>query len=131
MTGGSLHVEERRQRIDTTLPVWQLAVDGNELTKDQVFRLETGQPGRISFEQRTLPIQSLTAEVVLQTNAIDVHALKLVVGDSTIAFLGKLNNLKDPNYDFRAETDLALAPLAQLAGLQQQVSGTVHATPAA
>src|SRR5438874_793865 len=101
LSGGSLHVEERRQLIDTTLPLWQVAVDGNLATKDQVIRLETQQSGQLSFQQRSLPIQSLTVEVVLQKNALDVHGLKLVLGDSTIAFSGKLNNFDDPAYDLK------------------------------
>src|SRR5438105_5853699 len=71
ISGGSLHFEERRQKIDTTLPLWQIAVDGNQVTKEQVIRFETWQPGRILLEQRSAPIQSLTSEVVLQKNSLD------------------------------------------------------------
>ena len=128
ISGGSLRFEERRQQIDTTLPLWNLSVDGNTVTKDQTIRLEAPQPGRVSFQQRTLPIQGLNAEIVVQKNAIDIHGIKLGLGDSTIAFSGKLDNFKDPRYDFKAETDLALGTLTTLAGAPQKVSGTVHAS---
>ncbi len=128
LSGGSLRFEERRQQIDASLPLWQVAIDGNLLTKDHTVRLETRQPGQIAFQQRTLPVQSITAEVALQKNAADVHALKLVLGESIIAFSGRLNNFKDPNYDFKAETDLALGSLTRLAGIPQKISGTVHAS---
>ena len=128
VSGGSLHFEDRRQQIDTTLPLWNLAIDGNILTKDQTVRLETKQPGRLSFQQRTLSIQGLNAELVMQKNAVDIHGIKLGLGDSIIAFSGKLDNFKDPRYDFKAETDLALGTLTTLAGAPQKVSGTVHAS---
>ena len=103
-------------------------MDGNQVTKEQVIRFETGQPGRISLEQRSAPVQSLTSEVVLQKNSLDVHGVKLVLGDSTLAFSGRLNNFKDPRYDVKAETDLALGSLTQLAGVPQKIDGTVHAS---
>ena len=128
LSGGSLHVEERRQKIDVVLPSWQVAIDGGRLTKEQDIRLDAQQPGRITFQQRSLAIRSLNAEVVTKKNALDVRNVKLVLEDSTIAISGALNNFDDPRYDVKAETDLALGALSQFAGAPKKVSGTVHAS---
>ena len=128
LSGGSLRVEERRMQIDTSLPLWQLAIDGDARTKAHLVRLETQQPGRIAFEQRTLAIPSLAVEVVLHRNALDIHGVKLGLGDSILAFSGKLDNFQDARYDIKAETELALGSITQFAGVPQNISGTVHAS---
>jgi outer membrane protein assembly complex protein YaeT len=128
LSGGSLRVEELRLQIDTSLPLWQLAIDGDSRTKDHLVRLEAQQPGRIAFQQRTLAIPSLTVEVVLQKNALDIHGVKLGLGDSIIAFSGRLDHFQDPRYDIKTETDLALESITQFAGVPQKIGGTVHAS---
>src|SRR5438552_10921118 len=127
-TGGSVEFEDRRQQIHAVLPRWQLAIHGNTATKEHDIRLETQQPGTVSFQQRSLPIGGLTAEILLQKNAADIRKLELRLQDSTVTLAGKLDNFKDPRYDFKAETDLALGSLAQFAGVQQRIGGTVHAS---
>src|SRR5205823_3889223 len=84
-------------------------------------------PGRVSFQQRTMPVRELTVDLVLQKNAALIRSVKLTLRDSTIAVSGKLDNLKDPRYDFKADTDLALGSLAEFAGVPQRVNRTVHA----
>ena len=128
LSGGSLRVEERRLQIDTSLPLWQLAIDGDSRTRNHLVRLEAQQPGRIAFQQRTLAIPSLTVEAVLQRNALDIHGVRLGLGDSIVAFSGKLDNFQDPRYDFKAETDLALGSIARIAAVPQKIDGTVHAS---
>ena len=68
VSGGSLRVEERRQQIDVTLPVWQLSIDGNPLTSEHDIRLDAREPGRISFQQRITPVQGLTAQITSREN---------------------------------------------------------------
>ncbi len=128
LSGGSLRVEERRLQIDTSLPLWQLAIDGDSRTRNHLVRLEAQQPGRIAFQQRTLAIPSLTVEAVLQRNALDIHGVRLGLGDSIVAFSGKLDNFQDPRYDFKAETDLDLGSITRIAGVPQKIDGTVHAS---
>jgi len=130
-TGGSLLMEDRRQQIVASLPRWRLSVDGNPVSRDHQVKLETEQPGGVSFEQREMPVRQITADLLLQKNALDVRNLRLTLRDSTIALAGRLNNFKDPRYDFKAETDLALGSLAGFAGVRQRISGTVHASIAA
>ena len=128
LSGGSLRVEERRLQIDTSLPLWQLAIDGDSRTKDHLVRLEAQQPGRVVFQQRSLAIPTLTVEVMLRRNSLDIHGVKLGLGDSIIAFSGRLENFQDPRYDIKAETDLALESITQFAGVPQTIGGTVHAS---
>ena len=125
-TGGSVEYEDRRQQIHAVIPRWQLSIDGNPLTREHLIRLETQQAGTVSFQQRSMPLGALTAEVLLQKNAIDVRNVQIALRDSTVRLGGKLDNFKDPRYDFKAETDLALGSFAEFAGLQQKMSGTVH-----
>jgi outer membrane protein assembly complex protein YaeT len=127
-TGGSLEIDDRRQQIHAVIPRWQLSIDGNPVTMEHDIRLQTLEAGTIAFQQRSLPIRGLTAEVLLQKNAVDVRSVQLTLRESTVTLAGKLDNLKDPRYDFKAETNLALGSLAQFAGVQQRVSGTVHAS---
>ena len=108
------------------IPRWQLTIAGNPVTKEHDIRLQTQQAGTVSFQQRSMPLGALTAEVLLQKNAIDVRNVQIALRDSTVTFAGKLDNFKDPRYDFKAETDLALGSFAEFAGVQQKMSGTVH-----
>ncbi len=128
LSGGSLRVEERRLQIDTSLPLWQLAINGDSRSKDHVVRLEAQQPGRVAFQLRSLAIPTLTVELMLRRNSLDIHAVKMGLGDSIIAFSGKLDNFQDPRYDIKTETDLALESITKFAGVPQKIGGTVHAS---
>src|SRR5262249_25487468 len=111
-TGGSLRFEDRRQQIDAILPRWHLSIEGDPITKDHQIKLETDGAGRLSFQQRSLPIRELSADVLLQKNSADIRAMKFILPDSTIAAAGKLDNLQDPRVDLKAEADLALESVA-------------------
>src|SRR5262245_47613763 len=87
--GGSVRVEDRRQRVDASIPLAQISIDGNPATNNHDVKLTT-TPGRLSLEDRSLPIETLTADVQLQENALDVRNLQLALGASTIALAGKL-----------------------------------------
>jgi len=125
-TGGSVDFEDRRQQIHAVIPRFELDIDGNPSTREHLIRLQTKQDGTVSFQQRSMPLREIMAEVLLQKNAIDIHSLQIALRDSTVNLAGKIDNFKDPRYDFKGETDLGLGSFAEFAGVQQKVNGTVH-----
>ncbi|MEP7149065.1 MAG: winged helix-turn-helix domain-containing protein, partial [Acidobacteriota bacterium] len=74
-SGGSFHGEDRRQRIDATLPLWTLAVDGDAASHHIQF--QTGQAGRLGFEDRGLPLKEVSLDAVLRDAALDIKAVKV------------------------------------------------------
>ncbi|MGH9633049.1 MAG: translocation/assembly module TamB domain-containing protein [Bryobacteraceae bacterium] len=128
ITNGSVRVEERRQKLDVSLPLWRLSMDGNPATNVHDIHFETGKPGQVAFEGRTLPIGSITADVDLMEDAVQVEALKLGLGESRVVVSGNLESFENPVYDAKVETNLQLAGLAEFAGLKQKVVGDLDLT---
>jgi outer membrane protein assembly complex protein YaeT len=129
--GASVRYEDRKQHIDATLPISEITVDGNPVTKNHDIRLITNQPGQILFERRTLPLRGLAANLVLEKKALDVKNASLDIGGSTVTLSGRMDNFDDPRYDFKAASTLSLDSLARFAGASQKVSGTVNLVLAA
>src|SRR5262249_13407113 len=115
ITGASFEMEDRRQQIVARLPRWRLSIDGDAATRNHEIKLQTEQPGSVSVQQHEAPVQELTADVLLQKRAAEIRSLNLKLQDSTLSLAGKLDSFKDPRFDFKAETDLALGTLAQFA----------------
>jgi uncharacterized protein involved in outer membrane biogenesis len=126
VSGGSLRFEDRRQQIAASLPLSHITVDGNPLTNSHEIQLKTAEPGQVAFQQRTLPVRDLAADVLLEEDALNVRSVSVGLGESTINLSGQLQNFEDPRYDFKANTQLALGSLVQFAGVDQKVSGTVN-----
>jgi autotransporter translocation and assembly factor TamB len=111
--------------------MWSLAVDGSIANSTHHILFQTGQPGHLGFEDRTLPVKELSLDAMLRETALDIKSVKLVTGKSTIATSGVINNFDDPRFDIRADTNLNLGSLVQFAGVKQRVDGNVNVQVAA
>ena len=129
--GGLVEYEDRRQKLDARLPLGQITIDGNPATNNHDVKLTTNTSGTLSYQGRTLPLRGTAADIQLQKDAVDVRSFTMGLGDSTLKFAANLKNFNDPNYDVKADTDLALGSLVDFAGVKQKVSGTVHVAVAA
>jgi outer membrane protein assembly complex protein YaeT len=130
-SGGPLIYEDRRQQILARLPAWRLTIDGDPVTSAHTVRFDTSQPGSVSFQGRTAPLRELSLNAVLERSGIAVRELRIVSDESRIAVSGEIDDLDDPRFDTRLEADLDLASVARLAGVEEQVAGTLHAEVAA
>ncbi|MCL4854073.1 MAG: AsmA family protein, partial [Bryobacteraceae bacterium] len=124
---GALRVEDRRQQIDATLPLWQVTVDGNPLTRIHQVRFNTQSAGQVSLEQRTLAIDDIHIDALLGQDAVDLNELRVRTEASTLAVSGRLADFSDPSFDTRLEANLDLASLAKFAGVNQRIEGTLNA----
>jgi len=120
---GSLLVEDRRNRIALDLPVNRIIVDGNPVTNTHDVQIKAAGNGRISLEDRALPIRDLAADVHVANNSADVRRLSLGLGDSHLSLSGKVENFNDPRFDVSVDTTLALGPLSEFAGVEQRIRG--------
>lgn len=124
---GALRVEDRRRQIDSTLPLWQVTVDGNPLTRVHHVRFNSQTAGQVRLEQRTLAIGDIHIDALLGQDAIDLNELRVRTEGSILAISGRLTGFSDPSLDTRLEANLDLAPLAKFAGVSQRIEGTLNA----
>jgi uncharacterized protein involved in outer membrane biogenesis len=126
-TGGSIIYEDRRQKIVVRLPDWRLDIDGNPATGNHDVRFGIGRPGSLGFADRSMPLRDLSLNALLEESAIDVRELSLTSGESQISLSGRLDDFSDPRFDTRLNATFDLDSIARLAGLEERVSGTLHA----
>jgi outer membrane protein assembly complex protein YaeT len=126
ITGGSVRMEERRQQIAAFLPLGSLTVTGDPATRNHQVHLQSADGGQISLAARSLAIHNLAGDLVLEKDALDVKALRVDTGDSSLTLAGRVNSLSSPQFAIRSNATLALESLAKFAGQPQTVRGNIH-----
>jgi outer membrane protein assembly complex protein YaeT len=123
IAGGDVRVEDRRQKVAAHLPLAELTIDGNAVTNTHDVLLKTREGGVVSFENRTLAIRDVSADVLLREKAAQVRKLTASLGDSRISASGLIDGFDTPRLDVQGDTSLALAPLVAFAGVNQKLDG--------
>jgi outer membrane protein assembly complex protein YaeT len=126
ISGGNLRVEDRRQQASVYLPLQSIVVDGNPATENHDIKLTAGEGGTVAFQNRTLPLQSVAADVLLKEKDLEIRKLTAAVGESNIAASGTINNFDKPRLDVKGDTNLALRSLVEFAGVNQTLDGNAH-----
>jgi uncharacterized protein involved in outer membrane biogenesis len=124
--GGDLRVEDRRQKMAAHLRLQKLAVDGNPATGNHDIQLTAAEGGTVSYQTRSLPLRGVSADLLLKEQDLEIRKLAVGLGESTFTASGSVNNFKEPRLDLKGDTNLALAPLIEFAGVDQNASGTAH-----
>jgi outer membrane protein assembly complex protein YaeT len=118
VSGGSVTVDDRVRQLLASLPLSQITMTGNAVTRDHQITLASGSPGRLRWEQRQLPIEQLQAEAVLGQNRVEVRRLLLDVGNSEITISGAVPDFESGNAQVQAQATLA-PQLIDFAGLPE------------
>src|SRR5262245_49607535 len=76
-TGGSISFEDRSQNVSLNLPLWDVSVDGNQLTGTQDIQFQTRQAGDARYDGKTINLQQVGAHITLKNRnqALDVKSL--------------------------------------------------------
>jgi len=126
IAGGSAQMEERRQQIAVSLPLDNVTVAGDAATRNHEIRLQTRPGGEVKLAARTLPIGSLSGDLVLEKDALAIRQFGVALGDSQLGLSGRVNSLSSPSLDLRSEATLGLESLVRFAGQTEVVRGNVH-----
>jgi outer membrane protein assembly complex protein YaeT len=126
IAGGDLRVEDRRQTASAHLPLNQIVVDGNLVTENHNITLTTASGGSVTFENRTLPLENVNADVLLKEKDVEVRKLTAGIGESNISVSGTINDFDNPRLDIKGDSNLVLASLVQFAGVKQTLDGDAH-----
>ena len=117
--GGTVSYEERRQQLAVSLPLDRITMDGEQI------RLQARQGGTVAMAAQSLPVRSLTGDVMLGTDALQIRSLRADLGDSSLAVSGTVTHFDSPQLDLRSDATLALAALSG------KLRGTLDVTLAA
>ena len=125
ITHGSLHFEDRRSKIDLRLPGWEVTAVGNAESLNHEIRLSMDRPGSITFEDRVLPIDTLSSDALVGMKWGQVRDLQFSSGGSRISIAAKMNNFKAAVLEATSIGTLQIAPILKFAGLPPQLAGTL------
>ncbi len=106
INGGTVSFEERKQQLAVFFPLDRLTMDGEQI------RLRTRDGGRAALAARSLPVRSLTGDLLLEKDAVDIRSFRADLGESSLAIAGTVNHFDSPQLDLRSEVTLALATLS-------------------
>jgi outer membrane protein assembly complex protein YaeT len=127
-TDGSLQLRDLRDRIELTLPVWHLSVQGDRRTLEHHFDFDLRRAASFICEDRSVPISSLRFRGILKEKAVDIETSTLVSANSRLSVIGTINDFSKPKLNLRLEPDLNLSGIARLLGMSEPVRGNLAGT---
>ena len=120
----NVRYENQPQRIDLTLPISSMNVEGDALEDRHTIRLEsTG--GRLVFQDRTATLTRLSGEVDLGEDDARIERVDLEAEGSTVTLTGTVAQFADPHADVVVKGTVDAARASALAGMTDRVGGTV------
>ena len=126
LSGGTFQFEDRRQRMALQVPIERGEVDGNPLTGNHAIRLRTMAGGSARLEQRTFSLGTMSADLEVENDAVNLRNVALAIADSQLTLSGRVDKFQDPRFDLKANSAIALESLLRSGGVPQQASGTVN-----
>ena len=126
-TGGSLNFEDRSQNVLLNLPLWDMSVDGNQLTGTQDIQFRTQQAGEARYDGKPVSLQQAATHVTLKNRnqTLDVKSADVSSDLADVAVSGTVESLNDPNLDLRLISTIRLEPATQHLSITQKLVGDV------
>lgn len=123
VSGARVRYENRPQRIDVSIPVTSLEVDGNPATDRHLIALTTGQ-GALAVQDRRITLDRLQAEVNLGDDDVEGIDLRAAAAGSELRLSGSISDFEDPRGTLALAGTIDLARALNAANVDEDVSGT-------
>ena len=120
----NVRYENRPQRIDLTLPISAMEVEGDALTNRHTVRLASAG-GKLALQDRKATLDQLTGEIDLGEDDARVERLELVAEGARLNLTGAIAQFADPHADLQLRGTLDVARAGAIAGLRERLAGTV------
>ena len=119
-----LRYENRAQRIDLSLPVSSIEIDGSAITDRHNIRI-TAADGTIAVENRDARLDRLAGEFDLGDNDVTIANAEVEVGGSRLALTGSVVDFEAPQANLAVRGTVDAARASTLAGLKEPIGGAV------
>src|SRR5687767_7440004 len=116
--------ENRAQRIDLSLPVSSMDIDGNTVTDRHNVRIEAAR-GAIAVEHRNARLDRLIGDVDLGDDDVKITNAELEIEGSRLTLTGAIAGFDAPQADLVARGTIDAGRASALAGLKEAVAGVV------
>jgi outer membrane protein assembly complex protein YaeT len=125
LTGGSFTFEDRSQNVLVSLPAWDLAIDGSQVTGAQEIQFQSRRAGETRYQGKILKVESIDAQVALKNGnqTLDVHGARLSSDVADLAITGTVETLNEPSLDLAATSKVHLRPASQYLSIEQKIEG--------
>jgi outer membrane protein assembly factor BamA/autotransporter translocation and assembly factor TamB len=120
----TIRYENHPQRIDATLPVSLVRVQGNALTDRHAVSLDSSN-GRLVVQERAASISRLAGRVDLGEDDVRVERLDVDAEGARLAVTGSISQFADPQGDVALKGTIDAERAAAIAGLAERITGTV------
>lgn len=127
-TGGSLTFEDRSQSVLLNLPLWNMSVDGSQLSGSQNIQFQTQQAGNARYSGKALNLQRLSARVTMKNRnqTLDVENVDVSSDLADVALSGTVESLNDPNLDLKLISKIRLEPAAHHLSITPKLEGDLN-----
>lgn len=126
-TGGSLRIDDRRERIFALLPKWQLSLKPNAETTQAGVVFETGAPGTISVDDRKILVSELALDSIARQNGAEIRKLDVATQAGRVSATGSASWVAGaPVLSLHGDMALLLPQLTAFARLPLARSGEVN-----
>jgi hypothetical protein len=121
--GGSLRLENRRDRVFAHLPQWRLSVQPRSGTMEARVRFDAREQGTIAIGDRQTGVSGIDLDAMVREVGAEIRKLELTTQAGRITATGTANLEKEPALDVRGDLMLSLPQFTTLAGLPQAATG--------
>lgn len=120
----NVRYENQPQRIDVTLPIDTLDVNGDALEDRHTVRVESSG-GRLVLQDRTAAIERLSGVVDLGEDDARIERVELDSEGARVALSGTVAQFADPQVDLDVNGTIDAARATSIAGLTERIAGRV------
>ena len=122
-SGPLIRFADQAADLELTLPQWTLSIDGDAATQNHRIQFGIGSQGDLDYQDRSLPLNTVTADVDFRPDGLGVSRVVIEPGASRIELTGEVADMKDSRLDLRASIQANGEELAGFAGLDKPISG--------
>ncbi len=127
-TGGSLQLDDRRDRVFVHFPEWKLSLQPEREASRAGIEFKTGAPGSISYQKRQIVVKEINLDSVARPNGTEIRKLELTTQAGRITASGAADLAGQPTLNLRGTVALALPQLTRIGGIWQAPSGELNGT---
>jgi outer membrane protein assembly complex protein YaeT len=120
----NVRYENQPQKIDLTLPISTMEVEGDAIEDRHTVRLESAG-GRIVLEGRTATLNHLSGEIDLGDDDARIERVTLDAEGANVTLSGSIAQFADPHADLTVKGTIDAARASRVAGLDERLAGTV------
>ncbi|MEX2301805.1 MAG: translocation/assembly module TamB domain-containing protein, partial [Bryobacterales bacterium] len=124
---GAATYADRSRNLAAQLPRWTANVSGNSLTFNHELKFQALAPGSVSFEGRTVPIETLHLAGAFDTNDLTIETFELRTNLLQLAVSGTVEDFQSPNLQLKANGSADAAAAMRFLDVEQDLAGNVQA----